>query len=211
MKLPASAIRSGRLLVGSAALSLVVLGSSAGSARPAATATSGGMTAACQPGMGGHPGSCVDPVGDLKGTNGPDIIRVDEYEWGAIAFQVTFAKAPALARSATFTDEVSVTLTASGTTATKQYRLTVSATDLKHQVLQRLPNGKRFVLPAVGRGVSSRTVTLGVNLHPLVGNPYLVRYRVEATRSMLDGTPGSSDDVPNTGTTVWRGSSPLGP
>jgi hypothetical protein len=173
---------------------------------PAATATSGAANANCHPGVAGHPGTCVDPIGDVEGTAGPDITRVTQYEWGIIWFRVMFAKAGSagspLARGDTFRDEVSVTLTARGNT-TKRYLLTVSATDLKHQVLQRLPNGKRFTLLATGRAVEGKTVTLSVNLHPLVGDPTVVRYRIKAARVMLNGTPGSTDYVPNTGTMVW--------
>lgn len=202
MKLPASVIRSGRLSV-VAALFLVVL---VGAARPAATAP----TTGCRPGHAGFPGRCVDPIGDVNGMAGPDITRVMQYEWGTILFQVTFAKGPPLAHGATFTDEVSVILTATGTTATKRYRLTVSAADRKHQVLQRLPAGKRMTLPVMGRGVFGRTVTLGINLNGFVGRPYLVRYRVEAARVLLDGTRASTDEVPNTGTTVWQSSNAVG-
>lgn len=137
---------------------------------------------------------------------GPDITQVRQFEWGVIWFSVTFAKAPSLAHSATFTDEVSVTLTATGTTATKRYRLTVSASDPRHQVLQRLPNGRPFTLPALARlpVFSGKTVTVGVDLHKYVGEPYLVRYRVKAARMMDDGAPISSDYVPDKGTGVWR-------
>lgn len=207
VKLPAFRVRSEWRLLVAAALFLLVF---AGSARPAPTGTLEAAAVSCQPGAAGHPGSCVDPIGDVKGVAGPDITRVMQYEWGAIAFTVTLAKVPPLTHSAAFTDEVSVTLTATGTTATKRYRLTVSALDPKHQILQRLPGGKRFTLPATGRGVSGKTVTLGLDLNPLVGNPYLVRYRVEAARVMADGAIASSDYVPNTGTQVWRAYSPQG-
>ena len=202
MKLPCSSVRSGWLLVVSAVLSLV-LGLLAGSARPAASAASSRTTADCTPGIAGHVGSCVDPIGDVQGAAGPDIVRVTQYEWGVILFRVTFAQAPPLSHSTAYRDDVSVALTAVGTT-TKRYLLTVSATDLKHQVLQRLPNGKRMILPGTGPARSGKTVTLSVDLRPFVGPPSVVRYRVKATRVMLDGTVASSDYVPNHGTMVWR-------
>ena len=174
----------------------------------AAAADSSGPNANCHPGVEGHPGSCVDSIGDVKGAAGPDIARVTEYEWGVIAFRVTFAKAgragSPLAYSATFSDEVSVMLMARGKT-TRRYLLSISATDLKHQVLQRLPNGKRLTLPAPpgATAMTSKYLTLAVNLHAL-GDPSIVRYRIEAARVMLDGTPGSSDYIPDNGTIVWH-------
>ena len=55
------------------------------------------------------------------------------------------------------------------------------------------------------QAMSGKYLTLAVDLHSL-GDPRIVRYRVEAARVMLDGTPGSSDYVPDKGTMVWRDS-----
>ena len=77
------------------------------------------------------------------------------------------------------------------------------ATDLEHQVLQRLPNGKRVTLPGLAQPVSGKPVRLGVSLES-IGDPYIVRYRVEAARVLHDGAVAGSDYVPNAGTMVWH-------
>jgi hypothetical protein len=155
----------------------------------------------CTVGRAGFNGSCTDPVGDVKGGPGPDITRVTEYQWEIIIFHVTFAKAPALAHSAVFTDVVSVSIAATHQTTTTHYILSMSAYDRGHVVLRRLPDGKPQVLRS-GNPMDSKSVTLVVNLHSL-GDPSFVSYRVKASRMMLDGTSGSSDYTPNTGTMEW--------
>jgi len=167
------------------------------------------VNAKCKVGQAGCPGSCADPVGDVKGGPGPDITRVTELQWGAIVFQVTFAKAPALAHNAAFTDVVSVAIASTHATinhdkvTTDHYILSLSANDLTREVLRRLPDGKPQALRS-GWPRGGKSVTLVVNLRSL-RNPSLVRYRVKASRVMLDGTPGSGDYVPNSGTMEWQG------
>lgn len=182
----------------------------------AATGNSGGATTrperpnGCRS-TGGFLGICVDPVGDVKGAAGPDIVRVREAQWGVILFRVTLAKGSRLTHGAAFTDEVSMLLTATGYLdgSIRRYVLTVSAAHPTQQTLRRLPNGKPILVGVAGEGapfsrVHRNVVDLGVNLRVL-GNPSVVGYRARAARVMHDGTPGSSDFAPNKGTGVWSG------
>lgn len=188
----------------------LVAGLLAGLALVLPPATSGSANAKCVPGQGAHDGWCLDPVGDVAGTAGPDITRVDELEWGTLFFKVTFAKTGGpqrspLAHTARYADEVSVILTVRGTKATKRYRLTLFATDLTHEVLQGLPTGTPVMLQRFGGAGTGRSVTLALDLRPFVGGVWEVRYRVEAVRLMRNGTVASIDDVPNRGTMIYRG------
>lgn len=166
-------------------------------------------THACRPGVGARDGRCVDPVGDVQGAAGPDIVRVDELEWGTLVFVVTFARTgPSgfpLTHAARYDDQVSVTMTAQGSRATKRYRLTLSAGDPKHEILQRLPEGKLMLLPLGARPKPGNAVGLVLDLRPFVGGVRAVRYTVEAARVMRNGTVVSRDVVPNKGTMTYYG------
>jgi hypothetical protein len=168
----------------------------------AAAATAGEANAGCRPGLEGRPGGCVDPVGDATGARKPDIVRVTESCSGVISFRIIFAKGSRLAHSPAFTDTVSVTLLAKGQ-STRWYRLTLTARDLTHEVLRRLPSGKpvTLALPINGLGLGN-AVSLAADLDQ-IGNPSIVRYRAEAARVFLDGAIASSDVVPNKGAMVW--------
>lgn len=93
------------------------------------------------------------------------------------------------------------TVTATNARTTTHYVLTISAKDHR-QVLRRLPDGKPRVLRETWHQLSGKTVSLGIMIHSL-GDPGTIRYRVKATRERLDGTPASSDIVPNTGAMAW--------
>jgi hypothetical protein len=54
----------------------------------------------CTPGREGWNGSCTDPAGDVKYGPGPDITKVTEAFWEIFLFEVTFARAPAIAHNA---------------------------------------------------------------------------------------------------------------
>ncbi len=172
---------------------------------PAASSAIAGSVK-CTAGWAGHDASCPDPVGDVEGGPGPDITRVEQGEWGVVFFDIVFAKTPPLARSAAFTDTLSVLIS---TTAPKaRYVLSASASDLRHGVLRRLPDGKRVramcgSIPAASVFVRGKQLRLGTHLCAL-GNPSVIRFRVKAARQMLDGTPGGRDLVPDVGSMVWR-------
>lgn len=188
-----------------AALALVV---------PSATATSDRANASCHPGQGAHDGWCVDPTGDVGGAAeaaGPDITRVDEFAWGTVFFKVTFAKAGGggarspLAHFGRWEDQVSVILTARGAKGTKNFRLTLFATDLTHEVLQPVPSGRPVLLSRYGGAGSRNSVTLALDPRPYVGDVREVRYRIEAARVARNGDVAGSDVVPDKGTTVYYG------
>ncbi len=150
--------------------------------------------------------SCADPIGDVTGKAGPDITRVEYIEWGVQLFRVSFAKRSPLTHSATFTDEVSLYFTAGKT----RYVLTTWANHPKRAVLRRLPNGKPVSIrgAAVKGDISPNGRLARFSYCPHVGEnscggglgyDMITRWRIKATRVMLNGTSGSSDYAPDRG------------
>jgi hypothetical protein len=130
-------------------------------------------------------------------------VLVTEHEWGVIAFEVKFAHSPPLYDTGAWADKLSVELTAIGK-STRRYDLTLSMLAPRREVLRRLPAGKTVILELPVYRTTARSVTLTVKLHA-IGDPSIVRYRVEAARELRgSGTPISTDWAPNKGQMVWR-------
>jgi hypothetical protein len=174
----------------------------------AATANQGRANDNCPPLATVSAGwNCADPIGDITGEAGPDITRVTYAEWGSQSFRVSFAKGSPLTHSATFTDKLSLYFTAGKT----RYVLTTWANHPGRAVLRLMSNGKPVsIRGAAAKGGISPNGRLGrfsycphVGTNSCTGGPgyghMITRWRIKATRVMLNGTSGSNDYAPDNG------------
>lgn len=160
--------------------------------------------------------SYTDPVGDVTGGAGPDIVSVavSEPDSGRISFAVEFANDPPLAVDvATGSTDMLMILLDTGQPATSEqdadYATGVHGANQSQSVSEGAPlsvprkkpdgtwdYGVRMGVVAVA--VDGQTVTLTIPLDA-IGNPDRLRFELGAGREGPEGTSGGGDRYPEQG------------
>ena len=157
------------------------------------------------PGALADGGSVVrDPVGDVKGGKGPDIVTASATEHaGRISFRVEFSKAPPLADSPTFSDQLAIVIWTTQRIGKKEPKALLVMTAINRRWYVELFSSADGLVPLRPAVFAKKSVTVSVPVRKL-GLPKLIRFSVMATRTPTDdedaGDVFSPSDIPAGGT-----------